>query len=92
MGHEKYHKSSFKWCGMYVIWWPHSQSLWRWMKRRAAIEPGIGRLRRGHRMDRSRLRGEEGDGINAILSTTGMNLRKLLRWLADLLRQFFFWL
>jgi IS5 family transposase len=68
------------------------KSLWRWMKRRAAIEPGIGHLKREHRMDRSRLKGEEGDGINAILSTAGMNLRKLLRWLAALLRRFFFWL
>ncbi len=56
-----------------------ARSLWRWMKRRAAIEPGIGHLKREHRMDRCRLKGIEGDQINAILSATGMNFRKLLK-------------
>jgi IS5 family transposase len=69
-----------------------SRSLWRWMKRRAAIEPAIGHLKREHRMDRNRLKGEEGDELNAILSAAGMNFRKLLRWLAALLRLFFYWL
>jgi IS5 family transposase len=67
-----------------------ARSLWRWMKRRAAIEPGIGHLKREHRMDRNRLKGEAGDCINAILSAAGMNLHKLLRWVAALLRLFFF--
>jgi len=52
--------------------------LWRWMKRRAAIEPGIGHLKQEHRMDRCRLWGPEGDGFNAIGSAAGMNFRKLL--------------
>ena len=69
-----------------------ARSLWRWMKRRAAIEPGIGHLKREHRMDRNRLKGIEGDRINAILSAAGMNFYKLLRWAADLLRQIFLWL
>jgi transposase, IS5 family len=60
------------------------------MKRRAAIEPGIGHLKREHRMDRNRLKGTLGDGLNAILSAAGMNFRKLLRWAAAFLRQFFF--
>jgi transposase, IS5 family len=30
-----------------------ARSLWRWMKRRAAIEPGIGHLKREHRMERN---------------------------------------
>ena len=64
-----------------------SKSLWRWMKRRAAVEPAIGHLKREHRMDRNRLKGEAGDCINAILSAAGMNFRKLLRYLAALLRQ-----
>ena len=63
--------------------------LWRWMKRRAAIEPGIGHLKREHRMDRNRLKGEEGDNFNAMLSCAGMNFAKLLRWLAVLLRFLF---
>ena len=69
-----------------------AKSLWRWMKRRAAIEPGIGHLKREHRMDRNRLQGMDGDRINAILSAAGMNFYKLLRWAADFLRQFILWL
>lgn len=63
------------------------RSLWRWMKRRAAIEPGIGHLKREHRMDRNRLKGTEGDRINAILSAAGMNFRKLQRFAAAFLRR-----
>lgn len=66
-----------------------AKSLWKWMKRRAAIEPGIGHLKHGHRMDRNRLKGVEGDRINAIFSAAGMNFRKLLRILEDFLRQIF---
>jgi IS5 family transposase len=69
-----------------------AKSLWRWMKRRAAIEPGIGHLKREHRMDRNRLKGTEGDRFNAILSAAGMNFCKLLKWAADFLRQIFLWL
>ena len=69
-----------------------AKSLWRWMKRRAAIEPGIGHLKREHRMDRNRLKGKEGDCINAILSAAGMNFSKLLRWAGDLLRLFYLWI
>jgi len=63
-----------------------AKSLWRWMKRRAAIEPGIGHLKREHRMDRNRLKGEHGDNINAMLSAAAMNFAKLLRWLGEFLR------
>jgi IS5 family transposase len=62
-----------------------ARSVWRWMKRRAAIEPGIGHLKQEHRMDRNRLKGVSGDRMNAILSAAGMNFRKLLRYLADFL-------
>ena len=48
------------------------------MKRRAAIEPGIGHLKQEHRMDRCRLWGAEGDAFNAISSAAGMNFCKLL--------------
>lgn len=64
-----------------------TRSLWRWMKRRAAIEPGIGHLKREHRMDRNRLKGTCGDRINAILSAAGMNFQKLQRLAAALLRR-----
>jgi transposase, IS5 family len=69
-----------------------AKSLWRWMKRRAAIEPGIGHLKREHRMDRNRLKGKDGDRFNAILSAAGMNFAKLLRWLGNFFRFIFFWL
>ncbi|MBW1676946.1 MAG: IS5 family transposase [Deltaproteobacteria bacterium] len=69
-----------------------AKSLWRWMKRRAAIEPGIGHLKSEHRMDRNRLRGVEGDRFNAILSAAGMNFRKLLGAAADILHLIFSWL
>jgi IS5 family transposase len=68
-----------------------AKSLWRWMKRRAAVEPGIGHLKREHQMDRNRLKGTIGDCINAILSAAGMNFRKLLRRAADFLRLFSLW-
>jgi IS5 family transposase len=55
-----------------------AKRLWRWMKRRAAIEPGIGHLKAEHRMDRCRLWGRQGDEFNATLSAAGMNFRKLL--------------
>jgi IS5 family transposase len=61
-----------------------AKSLWRWMKRRAAVEPSIGHLKQEHRMDRNRLHGQLGDALNAILSAAGMNFVKLLRWFSDL--------
>ena len=66
-----------------------AKSLWRWMKRRAAVEPGIGHLKHEHRMDRNRLKGKQGDRINAILSAAGMNISKLLKWVAAYLGQFY---
>jgi IS5 family transposase len=68
------------------------KSLWRWMKRRPAIESGVGDLKREHRMDRNRPKGVEGDRINAILSAVGMNFWKLLKRAANFLRQIFLWL
>ncbi len=57
-----------------------TRALRRMLKRRAAIEPTIGHLKSGNRMDRNDLTGQEGDKINALLSAAGYNLRKLLRW------------
>jgi IS5 family transposase len=54
------------------------RSLWRWMKRRAAVEPCIGHLKNQHRLERNRLRGVYGDAINAMLSAAAMNFHKLL--------------
>jgi IS5 family transposase len=56
-----------------------AKRLWKWMKRRAVVEPGISHLKHGHRMNRNRLKGTQGDQLNAVLSAAGMNFRKLLR-------------
>ena len=50
-----------------------------WWKRRSAIEPVIGHAKQEHRLSRNRLKGVEGDRINAVLSACGFNMRKLLR-------------
>lgn len=55
------------------------RSLWRWLKRRSAIEPIIGHLKSDNRMERNYLKGKEGDRMNAMLAACGFNLRKLLR-------------
>lgn len=60
-------------------------SVWRWIKRRAAIEPTIGHLKEERRMERNRLKGTEGDKLNAVLSAAGMNFSKLLAALVALL-------
>lgn len=54
------------------------KALWRWMKRRAAVEPSIGHLKNEHRFERNRLRGIYGDAINAMLAAAAMNFHKLL--------------
>ena len=53
-------------------------TLWRWMKRRAAVEPSIGHLKSEHRLERNRLKGVEGNAVNAVLSAAAMNFHKLL--------------
>ena len=52
--------------------------LWRWMKRRAAVEPSIGHLKAEHRLERNRLKGVAGDAFNAMMSAAAMNFQKLL--------------
>ena len=55
-----------------------ARALWRWMKRRAAVEPSIGHLKSEHRLERNRLKGVEGNAINAVLAAAAMNFQKLL--------------
>ena len=55
------------------------------MRRRSAVEPVIGHIKNGHRMDRNYLTGPQGDAINAILAAAGYNFRLLLNWLRLLL-------
>jgi len=67
--------------------------VWKWMKRRAAIEPTIGHLKAEHRLERNRLKGTHGNAINALLSAAAMNFQKLLGFflcrLLHLLRSLF---
>ena len=56
--------------------------LWKWMKRRAAIEPVIGHLKSDNRMNRNKLKGTKGDEVNAILSGAAFNFRKLMRFIS----------
>jgi len=58
--------------------------VWRWMKRRAAVEPTIGHLKHDHRLERNRLKGTEGDALNILLSAAAMNFGKLLAFLCAL--------
>ena len=51
----------------------------RWLRRRQAIEPGIGHLKSDHRMNRCYLPGALGDALNALCSAVGYNLRWLIR-------------
>ena len=53
----------------------------RLMKRRAAVEPVIGHLKNGHRMDRNYLAHSHGDAINPILAAAGYNFRLILKWI-----------
>jgi len=49
------------------------------------LGPVIGHIKNGGRLGRNCLKGEEGDGINAVLSGCGYNMRKLLARLLFLL-------
>jgi len=62
--------------------------VWKWMKRRAAIEPTIGHLKAEHRLERNRLKGTQGNAINALLSAAAMNFQKLLGFFLCLLLRF----
>jgi len=59
----------------------------RQMKRRAAVEPVIGHLKSGHRMNRNYLAHTQGDAVNPILAAAGYNFRLILRWIRLLLVQ-----
>jgi IS5 family transposase len=59
--------------------------IWRWMKRRAAVEPTIGHLETDYRLERNRLKGTLGDKLNALFSAAAMNFKKLLSFFLTLL-------
>ena len=51
------------------------------MRRRSAVEPVIGHLKNGHRMDRNYLAHRTGDAANPILAAAGYNFRLILNWI-----------
>jgi IS5 family transposase len=63
--------------------------IWRWMKRRAAVEPTIGHLKSDYRLERNRLKGAVGDSLNVLLSAAAMNFAKLLRFVLAFWRLLF---
>ncbi len=63
-----------------------SEAIKRDLRRRSAVEPCIGHLKSKHRMGRNHLAHAAGDAANAVLAAAGYNFRRLLAWLASLLR------
>lgn len=57
-------------------------------RRRAAIEPVIGHLKKEFRMEQNYLSGEKSPKINALLAASGWNLKKLM----EKLKNKFYWL
>jgi Transposase domain (DUF772) len=66
-----------------------SPAIKRERKRRSAIEPVIGHLKSDGMLERNRLKGADGDAINAILCAIGHNMRLLAAWLKLLWRALF---
>lgn len=64
-----------------------SASVRKRRRRRSAIEPKIGHMKRENRLDRCYLSGLSGDRINAILAAASSNLMKLLRAIAPALKK-----
>lgn len=62
-----------------------SKTIKREMKRRAAIEPVIGHIKAGHRMDRNFLKGRHGDKANAVLAAAAYNFSLIITWIRYLL-------
>jgi hypothetical protein len=63
-----------------------TEAIKRDLRRRSAVEPCIGHLKSEHRMGRNHLAHAAGDAANAVLAAAGYNFRRLLAWLAVLLR------
>jgi IS5 family transposase len=64
---------------------PVTPAIKREMRRRSTVEPVIGHIKTGHRLDLNYRASPQGDAINAVLAATGYNLRLLLNWLRLLL-------
>ena len=62
-----------------------SKSLYhrRLARRRSCVEAVIGHLKADCRMGRNYLHGEQGDSLNALLSGSGQNVRKLIKIISE---------
>ena len=58
-----------------------TETIKRWLKRRAVVEPVIGHAKNDGLLGRNWLAGRAGDRSNALLAAVGFNLRQLLRFL-----------
>jgi transposase, IS5 family len=58
----------------------HQERMRKRFRKRAGIEPVIGHLKSDHRLNRSWLKGFEGDQINVLMAAAAFNFRKWLRW------------
>ena len=58
-----------------------TETIKRWLKRRAVVEPVIGHAKNDGLLGRNWLAGRAGDRCNALLAAVGFNLRQLLRFL-----------
>ena len=58
----------------------HQERMRSRFRKRAGIEPVIGHLKSDHRLNRSWLKGFEGDQINVLMAAAAFNFRKWLRW------------
>jgi len=59
-------------------------------RRRAAIEPTIGHLKKDHRMNRNYYKGIIGDSINVMLSAAAYNFKRMMRkWSSSFLSFFY---
>ncbi|MEL7271763.1 MAG: IS5 family transposase [Bacteroidota bacterium] len=59
-------------------------------RRRAAIEPVIGHLKKNFRMEQNYMMGEKAPKINAMLAATGWNMKKLMEKLVEEILSTFF--
>ena len=62
----------------------HTKSMWKWILRRAAIEPVIGHMKNDGGAKRNHLLGKQGDEINAMMMAIGQNLRKIFKSFSNL--------
>ena len=69
----------------------HQERMRKRFRKRAGIEPVIGHLKSDHRLNRSWLKGFEGDQINVLMAAAAFNFRKWLRWYYFALKMLLLW-